>query len=461
MKVTDLQESGIYVPYEEMSSAVISEVKGRLMDTTIALIGGALSVSDVELNALSLATAGLPEVRPVWPPNKKTSLEMAGFLNAYFIRYADWGDTYRLKNAIGGHSSDQIAAVYALCDEPGVTGRNIIELTHLAYQMYAILQEQMFAQKPCFDYTSSLSLTVPVLAAVCRNATRERIQNALNLSACGGMILHQVRTSDITNLKSAAAGIAVSRGLRSYRMSEIIQAPLSMFTGKDGWYNVVAPLEGELLPYDSDVMYASSEVKAFPCFQVGQVPAACAVNLHERLKGLFDRIRSIIICVTESDARYIIRADQAQYPSKQSDADHHILYCVAVGLLYGALTPLHFSSTYLQESHIRALIDLMEVRIFSGEEAESLNVGKGAGSLEVILDDNNRFFDYQSKAEGSFSGLDGSGRLRRLRELVNRKRKMLEEAGGVDLSRIEDMIFDLENHDGPALIDAIQSSLSA
>ena len=459
MQVTDLQGVGLYIPYDKLEPRTITEVKYRLLDTIIALIGGALSLPKDELKALCNTLDRVPETRPVYPSGLKTSLEMAGFLNAFLLRCADWGDTYRRKDGIFGHPSDQVAAILALCDNPSVSGRRVIELTHLAYQFYAVLGECMPGLRQPWDYTSALSLTIPIVAATCYSASPQRVQNALNLSAAGGAVLHQVRTGDIANLKSGATAYAVARGLWCYRVSDAIHAPNSMFDGKDGWYRVIAPLEGELTSLGSDATYSPVEVKTYPCFHVGQTPVECAISLHEQVMGRMEQIRRIVIHVSDVDAPYIIRPSQGQYPLSQAEADHHLKYCLATALQHGALTPLHYSAEYLQAGVTRRLIDLTEVQVLTADKAATLSDQSGACILEISLDNDTTMQESRPRAEGAFSGLDTVERVKQLQEVVEKKRRMLEAASGFDLTPVARVVYELEKHDGCTLLDLIQASL--
>jgi len=460
MDVKDLQGAGLFVPYDKLNPNTVNEVKYRIIDTILALIGGALWVPKGETDSLYSLIDENPNIRPVWPLGLKTSLEMAGFLNAYFIRYVDWGDTYRRhRGGVGGHPSDQIGAILALCDTPGMSGRKIIELTHLAYQLYSVIQEQMLWSRPDIDYTTTLSLTTPVIAATCFNETPQIAQNALNLSASSGILLEQIRR-DVTNLKSAASAYSIARGLWCYRFSKAIQAPDSMFEGEYGWYKVVAPLEGELKSLGSEFTYEPIQVKSFPCCNAIQSAVECALHLYYDRPGELNRIQNIIIHVSETDAKFIFKPEQAKYPECHADADHHIRYCTATALQFGSLTPLHYSDKYLQDKLTRHLIDIMEVKVLTNEESAALDNQEGACILEISLKDGEALSESTSRASGVLHGLETAEREKRFKDVIERKREMIEKASGLNLSPISETVMELEDYDGCSLLDRIQSSLS-
>ena len=458
MDVKDLRSAGIYVPYEQIPIETVTEVKCRLLDSVLALIGGALAMPADELSTIADLVQENGNVRPVWPSDISTNLEMAGFLNAYFMRYADWGDTYRRAGGIGGHPSDQLAAILALAGTQAVSGRSIIELTHMAYQLWYSLQEGMMKSRRDLDYTTTLALTIPLLAGTCFEVSPERMQDALNISASGGAVLEQVRTGGTTNLKSAASAYAIARGFWCYRISEAIHAPDSIFDGKYGWYNVFAPLESELTG-SGEMAYQPLEIKNYACFNGAQASVECMVNLSDTLKGKLENIRRIAIRVSSVDAGVVIRPGQADYPATQADADHNLKYCAATALQFGALTPLHFSSAYLENAKTRRLIDVIDVGVLSESESAALNNRDGSCLVEITMDDGAEMFASCERAAGILSGLEPDVRLERLHDIIDGKRRMAESAGRFDLTRVKDIIFSLEKYEGYALIDAIQAEL--
>ena len=185
----------------------------------------------------------------------------------------------------------------------------------------------------------------------------------------------------------------------------------------------------------------------------------CAISVHEQLEKQTDKIRRIVIHVTEIDAKRILRSDQRKYPLGQSEADHHIKYCLSIALQHGALTPLQYKPDFLNSKLTRQLIDCCEVQIMSSEQMRSLGNQSDACLLEVWLDNGELFSADRSRAEGSFSGLKSTDRVTQLQKVVGKKRKMLEETCGIDLIPVERLVYELENHEGYELLDVIQASI--
>lgn len=460
MNVKNLREKAIYKSYEDMAPETAATVKYIFYDALLALIGGLESVPQEEKEKLAAICEEEPgNCRPIWHSDKKISLEMAGFINGYCIRYADWGDAMRPPVNRGGHPSDMCAALLALCDCPGVSGKRAVEALHLAYQMWVHTQNQMMYKAQQYDPTTYLAITLPVMIGACMGKTPEEIQNLLNLSASSGTILLQVRPADITNLKCGATGYAIARAFWLYRMSSFLQAPDSMFTGANGWYNVVAAFDGELDAMDDDHTYEQIQVKALPCCNVNQASCECGIELHKRIGGDSAKIRKIILHVSPHDAGIALKPGKPKYPNDHPSADHHIKYCLAVALKYGALAPIHYAEKYFKDSEIRRLIDITEGLVLTEEELTALGGGKGPCVVEIELEDGTVLVENLARPSGYFVGVKAEERNAGLKHTAEMKRSIIETCFGYDLSQVEKIAMNLEQYEAKRLIDAVQEAI--
>lgn len=460
--VKDLKGSGLFTPYEDFNDSTKKIIKYLLFDAVLGLITGTKTIPQEELDKLRWIAEDEPKLcRPIWPVGAKTSLEMAGFLNSYCLRYPDLTDTLRMihpKLDAGGHPSDMMAVLFALCDRPDVSGKRIMECANLGYQMWHVLLNGMLTDRN-LDCSTALSFVTPVITAVCMGDEPQKVQNALNLSVVNGIILGRVRsTDDMTNLKSAAAGYAIAKSLWCYRMSEVIEAPATIFTGSRGsWYKVVAPLDRPFKGVPQDNLYQLIEVKSFPCFNVAQAPVECAVSLHDRLNGDVNHITKIILRKSAVEARIPFRSDRPKYPYDHPTADHHMEYCVDTGLYYGELTPWHYEDKYIQNEAVKQLIDITELKVFTEEELQALGGNTGACSLEVWLEDGTVLKEERRHSTGNVIGIGAEERSKIMCGIVEQKRRMVERYCEYDLSSVADVIYNFENCDAKALIDAVQT----
>lgn len=459
--VSELAERGFWTRFEDLTADTASNVKSLLLDAILALIAGMKSLPKEEVEGLAALSEGEPgQYRPIFQAGIQTSREMAAFVNGYCIRYADLCDTRRQSVGRGGHPADMIAAMLTLCDDPGVTGRKALEAINLGYQLWAVIYNEMMYKRPDLDGTTALALTVPIMISAALGEPAEQMQNALNLSATGGPVAVEVRSSRIvTNSKCGATGYALNRAFWCHRMSRFLQGTPTMFTGAKGWSKMVAPFDREPEAYQDDEVYGQIQLKAFPCCNANQVATEGAVKLHQIVASQLDQIENIHILVCKKDSTLALRPGSPKYPVDHPSADHHIRFCTAIGLKYGALVPKHYEEEYLQSSEIRSLIDKMEVSILTDEEFERLGGTDGAGILQLRMQDGTLLEERLARPCGLYTGVSAQERARRMKETVAAKQQMIEQSYGYDLSEVAALVYHLEEHQGRELIDAIHRAL--
>ena len=443
-----------------MPAATAKTVKYIFYDAMLSLIGGICSVPGEEKAQLrSLLAAEPGDSRPVWPGDMSVSLEMAGFVNGYCLRYADWGDAQRPPESRGGHPSDMCAALAALCSRPGLSGKRALEALHVGYQLWVWVQNRMMYKRPELDPTTYLSLTLPVMTALCMDYSPEMTQNVLNLSASSGTTLLQVRPHDITNLKCGATGYAIARAFWLCRMGSFLKAPGSMFEGKNGWNNVVAAPDGELEAMEDDEVYGQIQVKALPCCNVNQASTECAIRLHGALGGNTADVESVVIRVSPTDAGIALKPGKPRYPFDHPSADHHMNYCFAAALKYGALTPLHYAEEYYGDPELRRLMDITRGVVLRPEELDALGGGKGPCMVELKLRGGRVLTESAERPAGYFVGTSAAVRCAGLEKAVETKRRIIESCYGYDLSGVEETVMSFETCEARQLVDSLRGAM--
>lgn len=460
--VKNLKEDGFYLPYDEFTPETVSTLKCILKDAVFALITGSKTLPLDEVESLKeICEEESEKYRPIFQRNLKTGLEMAGFINGYCLRYADLCDTRRQKIGRGGHPADMIAALLALCDNPGVKGEKILEAIYVGYHMWAVIYEKMMAKRADLDGTTVIALTVPVVAGVLLDKEPEEIQNALNVSAMGGPVAVEVRSSKVvTNCKNGATAYAIARAFACWRISRFLNGTPTMFTGPKGWSKMVAPLDCEFKAFNNDDVFGQIQFKAYPCCNANQVATESASHIHAEIRDRLDHVSKIHIHVCEKDSTLAMRPGRPKYPRDHSSADHHIQYCTAVGLKYGTLGPVHYQERYLNDEVIRYLIDITEVSIYPDEERIKMGGEDGAGVLTVCMDDGTVYEEMLQRPCGLYVGLDEKTRIARMEETLNTKQKMIENSFQADLSKVVVIIENMQDHSGQELLDSILEALN-
>ena len=454
MKI-DLRGSGLYRDYDDLGGTALGECRLRILDSAIGLLAGGLTGASADIaNVASEATGA--GCRPMYPVGSGLDLESAAFVNAALLRQMDWMDSYRRHGTIQmGHPSDQMGALFALCNYPQMTGRKLIELTHLSYQLWRSWSDAMLdLSKDGWDAVSKLSLCVPLIAAAFFEVDDDRVNSALALSACNGAVLGGVRRGQISNWKTGLSGYSVARALWCYRLSATYSLDGAILGGGAGnWGQTVSSISSEIGGVDADVAFQHMMIKEFPCYQYGQGAIACAAEMHNELHGELESIEAIVIGVPDRDFGQVRSLLHAERPLAPSSADHHVGYAVATALKHGYLGPGHYARTHLDDAAVERLMDVTEVESIGPESscAARVLVVRSAGSLEQTL----------SVAEQTASGMTASERLDMRRAVVLRKANMLSSFSGMDLSELIAATTELEQVDGQELISLVHRAAAS
>lgn len=468
ISVLDLQGDRLLVPLEAFEEGSPEITKCLLMDAIISLATGYHDIPEHEMAALKKLIEDEPENhRTAFPFGKKVSFEMSGFINSFLMRYPDWGDTMRLhaaKTGSGGHPNDALAAVLTYLDIPGITGKKIMELIRLSYELWNVFHNHLLLRYNGWDASSVMCLTVPVMTAVAYGASPERTQNAMQVGATLLGLLGCTRyagAGGVRNMKNAACGTQVYKALWAYRMSELIQTTPATFTAPMGFYENVAPFEGEFKGISDLEVYGPLELKVWPVYNVAQGPVDCAAELHAQIKDKLDHIAHITIKKTKKDIIKIAQKMENRYPHNHATADHSPYWGVAVGLKYGCVGLHHFDAKYYKDPDIVRMLGISDCEVFSEEEVGREDIGNSVSAtrVTVTMDDGTEYSAICKHHGGAFDGLSLTERASAMRKIVDTKQRLIEEAFGYDLSNVAKVVYDLEHQTGATLLNALHEAL--
>lgn len=468
VSVLDLKKSKILIDLEDFEEGSAEITKCLFMDAIISLATGYHDIPANEMESLKKLMESEPDNhRTAFPFGKKVSFEMSGFINSFLMRYPDWGDTMRLhaaKTGSGGHPNDAMAAILSYLDIPGMTGKKIMELIRLSYELWNIFHNHILLRYNGWDASSVMCLTVPVMTAVAYDADPERAQNAMQVGATLLGLLGCTRyagAGGVRNMKNAACGCQVYKALWAYRMSELIQTTPATFTAPMGFYENVAPYEGEFKGISDLEVYGPLELKVWPVYNVAQGPVDCAVELHPQVAGKLDRIAHITIKKTAKDIIKIAQKKENRYPHNHATADHNPYWGVAMGLKYGRVGLHHFEEKYYKDSDIVRMLGISDCEVFTEEEAQTEGFGNSVSAtrVTVTMDDGTEYSTLYKHHGGAFDGLSLTERAAAMRKIVDTKQKLIEEAFGYDLSGVAKAVYNMENQTGAELLEVLHKAL--
>ena len=309
----------------------------------------------------------------------------AGFLNAHMIRAMDYNDIYW--KADPSHPSDIIAAPLALCEFKGLSGKDLILATVIAYEMEQRLAE--FGRPGMREYgwhhATLTSFAAPIACGRLLNLTPAQMVHAIGISASRTFCPGAVTAGKLTNMKNTVDPWAARMGAESALLAARgFSGPEHIFDGKEGLYHVFGHVMcgGSPAGFDTEVMLKDLPrgagdhyrildcgMKSFPIEALSHAPLTAMMKCVQEHGIRADEVAEIKVEVIARAAD--ILGDPHKYrPDSKETADHSLPYCMAVGLVDGMVTPLQFREERVMD---RSLIPVMDrVKVVANESFEAI-----------------------------------------------------------------------------------------
>ena len=313
-------------------------------------------------------------------------------------RWCDYNESYFGKE--GGHPSDNIGAVFAVCDyvsrvrrtkgDDPLTMRDLIQAALMTLETHGGLANE----NSYLDHGIDHELMIRVASA--GNMTRlfgggrnEVIAAITNAFADGGTLRLYRQPPTTGTRKCWAAGDAASRGVRLAMLAvqgedsypSVLSAPKYGFLERR-WDNDPFTLREPL----SDKVIQNNVIKVWPTEGHTQSALEAAIRLHPEVCDRIDEIEKIAIRSHEYTIKQVDRTGPLR---NEADRDHCIQYIVAIGLLQGRLTYEDYSEERAADPRIDALRDITTVTPDEGFTSDyyDLKVKSDANAVQVHFKD--------------------------------------------------------------------------
>ena len=174
----------------------------------------------------------------------KTNPVDAAFLNGHMIRSMDYNDIYWKADPC--HPSDLIAAPLALCESEGLSGKDLILATIIAYEIEMRLCEigRPGVREYGWHHATLSAFAAPVAAGRVLNLTPEQMVSAIGISASRTFCPGAVTAGKLTNMKNTVDPWAGRMGAESALLArEGFSGPEHIIDGKEGLFAVFSHVQ--------------------------------------------------------------------------------------------------------------------------------------------------------------------------------------------------------------------------
>jgi 2-methylcitrate dehydratase len=296
----------------------------------------------------------------------KVPLALATLVNGSLVRAVDYNDHLAQDPndgaKLGGHPSDNLAAVLAVAEWRNVSGTDVLTALLAAYELYGRVYRFLTSDLP-WDHSTAFGFSVPAAVARLLSLDADRAANAIAISAAQSATLGAVRRGQLSHSKFLASALVSERAVQAALLAEAgVTGPMTVFEDSRG---ICAGLfrrddatDRLFAPPLGRHMIEGVTIKAFPGMDTSQAAIEAALTAVRGQRIRPEDIGAVELYLNDHPmTRHQASDPNRRAPTSRETADHSFSYMVAVALLDGELTPRQFGEGRWFEPDV---LDLMQ-----------------------------------------------------------------------------------------------------
>jgi 2-methylcitrate dehydratase len=360
-----LAEYASSLTYDDLGETVIREAKKRLLDAIGCAIG---AYGEVPVKAARhLAERGYPgSASTILGTRRKTSPDMATFVNGGMVRYFDFNDTYLSKEP--GHPSDNIPACLATAQMEGRSGRELLLAMVLAYEIQCRLCDAADIRHRGWDHVCYGLVSGALSAGKLLGLSKEELAQAVNISLNSHLAMRQVRAGELSMWKGFSFANASRNAVFSALLArEGMTGPSPVFEGEMGFFNQVSGrFRLDVKSFGGKGRRFKLEetlVKYYPAEYHAQSAIWAALDLRSKIDGDLHKRISFVGVETHEAGYTILGKDPEKWtPETRETADHSLPYIVTMALLDGKVDNESYAPRKVKDPKVREFMKKVLVK---------------------------------------------------------------------------------------------------
>jgi 2-methylcitrate dehydratase len=379
--------------FEDLSKNVVHEVKRRVIDSLGCALG-AWNEEPCEIARKVVSDFSATNGATVIGTSHKAPPDWAAFANGCCIRYFDYNDTYLSKEP--AHPSDNLAAVFAVAESVGATGRDAILAAAIAYEVQCRLCDAASIRARGWDHPTYGAFSTALACAKLMKLDAEKTRHAINIAGVAGMGMRQSRVGELSHWKGVAFANAARHGVYSALLARGgMTGPAPIFEGQMGFEKQLGVSLGdvasvfdktkEAMPGEGPAsMILKTSIKYWPAEYHSQSAIEAALFLRNEI-GDVSQVKSMVIESHDASVDIIGSEPEKWRPQHRETADHSLPYITAVALIDGEVTDRQFAPERFTEPKI---VDFLQnVKVQRNDELSALYAEAVANIVHVTLKD--------------------------------------------------------------------------
>ena len=332
--------------YNSVPENVIHETKKRIIDSLGCGIG-AFKEEPVKISRKVAEAARDSQGSTLFGTRKKTTPDLAAFVNGIMVRYFDYNDTYLSKEP--AHPSDNIGPCFSVAESEHVTGKDLLLSIILAYEIQCRLCDAADIRHRGWDHVCYGLPSTALTAGKLMDLDTEKMTQAANLALNSHITMRQVRAGELSMWKGCSFANAARNGVFSALLArEGMTGPSPIFEGEMGFFKQVSgPFEMNIDDFggrNGSFKIAETYLKFFPAEIHSQTSIWAALEDRKEIENP-DDIVSVEIASHEAGYTILGRDPEKWNPLTKETADHSLPFIVGMALLEGKID----NSTYSEK----------------------------------------------------------------------------------------------------------------
>ncbi len=334
--------------YQDVPDNVVHETKKRIVDSLGCAIG-AFTADPVKISRKVAEAARHSKGSTLFGTRKKTTPELAAFVNGIMVRYFDYNDTYLSKEP--AHPSDNIGPCFSVAESEQGTGKDLLLSIILAYEIQCRLCDAADIRHRGWDHVCYGLPSTALAASKLMDLDSEQMIQSANLALNSHITMRQVRAGELSMWKGCSFANAARNGVFSALLArEGMTGPSPIFEGEMGFFKQVSgPFEMNIDDFggrNGSFKIAETYLKFFPAEIHSQTSIWAALEARKEIEKPEDII-SVEIASHEAGYTILGKDPEKWNPLTKETADHSLPYIVGMALLEGKID----NSTYSEKKY--------------------------------------------------------------------------------------------------------------
>jgi 2-methylcitrate dehydratase len=351
------------IGYRDLGDQVVHELKRRVLDSIGCAIGAYNELPTRIARTISenvKATDGAT----ILGTRRRTSPDLAAFVNGIMIRYFDCNDTYLSKEP--AHPSDNLSSCLSVAESEQASGRDLLLAAAIAYEVQCRLCDAADIRHRGWDHVCYGLISSALAAGKLMGLPAGRLTHAVNIALNGHIAMRQVRAGEPSQWKGASFANAARNAVFAALLAKGgMTGPSPIFEGEMGFFKQVSGAFGLDVKHfgrgGEGFKVLETYIKYFPAEYHSQSAIWAALEARKELRDARE-IESVEIETHEAGYTILAKDREKWEPETKETADHSLPYIVGVALLEGRLDNASYSERRIRDPRIRSFIKKVTVR---------------------------------------------------------------------------------------------------